>query len=82
MAQNVLIAGHSYVSRLQRFMTKTNRQNGGWPKCGRSGLFNKLAEHRPCLLILEIGTNDLDSTMADAAKLARDLFSVGETLRS
>ena len=91
MAQNVLIAGHSYVSCLQSFMAKTNRQhfkfNAGCTKCyfsckggatipklGHNGLFDKLIQHCPYLLILEIGTNDLDSTMADAAKLGRDLF--------
>ena len=78
-------------------MAKTNRQkfNAGRTKCyfsckdgatipklGRNGLFDQLAEYRPCLLILEIGTNDLDLSMADPAKLARDPFSVGEALRS
>ena len=99
VAQNVLIAGHSYASRLRRFMAKTNIQTfelyagrtkcyfsckGGAtiPKLGRNGLFDKLAEHRLCSLIFEIGTNDLDSTMADAAKLARDLCSVSVALRS
>ena len=41
------------------------------PTLGLSGLCDKLAGHRPCLLILVIGTNDLDSTMADTAKLDR-----------
>ena len=52
------------------------------PKLGRNCLFDQLAEHRPCLLILELGMNDLDLSMADAAKLARDPFLVGEALRS
>lgn len=88
--EQVLYAGHSYVTRLHKFMVKTNRENfefnprrtqvklsgrGGAtiPKLVSNGLFEKLAEQRPIVLIFDVGTNDIDRRGADAIKLATDL---------
>lgn len=43
------------------------------PKLIGNGLYKQIAEHRPQLLVLEVGTNDLDRRGADAVNLATDL---------
>lgn len=86
MSVKVLIFGHSFVSRLQTNISSGNITINMPPHihvhcAGFSGLtlaaaFNHvdiIARHRPHILILELGTNDLANPSVSPHTLARDM---------
>ena len=83
----VLVAGHSFVSRLERamglstseFTTQLIGRSGGTINTLRKDLGANITKHRdlkPQLAYLEIGSNDLCSTGATPDRVAENIFDI------
>ncbi|XP_069136651.1 uncharacterized protein [Argopecten irradians] len=97
---SVLIMGHSFVRRLEGQMSGSWYNLGFDESlmaihcCGRGGgkvghllqsdMSRALARHRPAVVVLQIGGNDLDSPLCEdlSGRLARDIFSIASWMVS
>ena len=92
----VVIMGHSFVARLRAYAKEDERRNMSLDPAhhtveitGRSGLGIPqlytvaslwIRKHNPHLVIIDIGTNDIDSQAPAVKKLAHKLFSIGRKM--